>query len=1360
MSQAPQQPNFRTNVNRAKTKRWVEAKSYSYDGDDWGDADEYDEYGDYGEPTPPPPKPTGLRQRGQSATQSSQLPTQQQPPSHVDGRHGYNDIGGQPTALLPQGMHSALNPQPRVNTDPARSNSFERGDETRAFSAGGYQQGLPQRGIDVRDAAIASQGPEQESFAPYNKTSVSVQSPEQIYTDRTQPSQPTFAPQQPPLMPARADTRQNQDSARTYSLGSTSQASPPTQHPSPLGGNRAQSMTAENSLQSFSNQRKPAPIPNTPGLRAQGPPIQPAPPPSGASQPYRPPRKSSLSQQIGPQPPYDASDSISSPIEQPTEELSQRERSGSNAGKPLPFVRPADIYRRMQEEKERQSQESSRPSTDAINREHSSDESSPMLTRRETSSPQLLPVTERGLEIESRSNTAETVPSDVPSVALQKAGSEQAGARWDGLLPQIPNTSQPMLPDLTRMSRFDSSFLDFGDEGTKPKEVKSVEAPSHTAKPSPTTPIPKEAIDPSTQDIGLKHQPSAGVRSVVQQAFDQAPATPSSGTGSSVDRSLSGSTSTRSPPVSRGPSSATDNIASRMNNQRTLTPPPKIMDTVPEERRMSSSSGGTTKAERPTSGGPSKGSPKKIIPGYRRDMSTPSPDNSPARTPAIENVTHLQSPQEAEMAVATPISPGIPTGVNLPPTQAFRQDDGAQAPSTQPSTTSTWREPLPSSTKNTIPSTSRSSSPPKSLVNSVHEREGSPGTNRVKDIAGRFESASKQGSDQSLSEKTKLPSTGAPEHQPENFVVHPLTDRAESFRPQLPGGWESYGPSSGPTKRNSAIRDGPHPLAIVADQQDSSRILDQEQANQSQGQQKEVSKEKAIVSPIEHPFAALSAAGSALVGVFPAATGMAQQATDASTKQDPDKNPGIALQKRASLDSSPIAAGSAKSASTETTPRQAPPQLPSLDTERKPQYESDRLRREIVKSLSPNKTSEPTTADTESSWQASPSFTSTPNVQRSGTGLESPTLPSEYDSYWNDDTSVGSSRSNSRRRRTRSLKNAPEQLTSHAVEPPTPLHVKNNLTERERSLDQSASGEERPKLTSERYSWERPDSYQTSAVPTSTNGDRTSDPHESTIGAAFTSDAKQSGFSNEPTIGVREDSVRPMNMVDGASHPKLSEPIASREAQGINSLLLPTTLDATASEQDYSTKPYLFDTESGARGETMLSPQASTVREPQSTEDPSSLPGGTMAQPRIPGFREILALKTPRERIDAFDDARKQYANTDTGLQHWLRAKANEIEHVHSMQSSAQGPVINMQQSSSSSGSNAHLQRANAPYPGGWSQGSSPTSTAGAKLNRQQLQSKGKDLLKDANVLSGKANVAAKGLFMKGRNKLRGGDKV
>ncbi|KAJ5114851.1 hypothetical protein NUU61_000610 [Penicillium alfredii] len=50
--------SFRTNVNRAKTKRWVEAKQYSYDGGDWGDEDEEEEEEEEAPPVPQPPYAT------------------------------------------------------------------------------------------------------------------------------------------------------------------------------------------------------------------------------------------------------------------------------------------------------------------------------------------------------------------------------------------------------------------------------------------------------------------------------------------------------------------------------------------------------------------------------------------------------------------------------------------------------------------------------------------------------------------------------------------------------------------------------------------------------------------------------------------------------------------------------------------------------------------------------------------------------------------------------------------------------------------------------------------------------------------------------------------------------------------------------------------------------------------------------------------------------------------------------------------------------------------------------------------------------------------------------------------------------
>ncbi|TKA73276.1 hypothetical protein B0A49_04192 [Cryomyces minteri] len=98
-----QPPSFKSNVNRAKTMKWVEAKSYSYDGDDWGEYDEYDEYGADNEP-PPLPEPTSSRQPGQTVG------------STVPGR-------------------SFTNPISASNIPPRRTNSFDAGDERRAFSS-------------------------------------------------------------------------------------------------------------------------------------------------------------------------------------------------------------------------------------------------------------------------------------------------------------------------------------------------------------------------------------------------------------------------------------------------------------------------------------------------------------------------------------------------------------------------------------------------------------------------------------------------------------------------------------------------------------------------------------------------------------------------------------------------------------------------------------------------------------------------------------------------------------------------------------------------------------------------------------------------------------------------------------------------------------------------------------------------------------------------------------------------------------------------------------------------------------------------------------------------------------------------
>ncbi|KAJ5288614.1 hypothetical protein N7478_001644 [Penicillium angulare] len=63
--------SFRANVNRAKTKRWVEAKKYSYDGGDWGDEDDEDEEEEQYPAPAAVPRPSYANQRIGSSSELS-----------------------------------------------------------------------------------------------------------------------------------------------------------------------------------------------------------------------------------------------------------------------------------------------------------------------------------------------------------------------------------------------------------------------------------------------------------------------------------------------------------------------------------------------------------------------------------------------------------------------------------------------------------------------------------------------------------------------------------------------------------------------------------------------------------------------------------------------------------------------------------------------------------------------------------------------------------------------------------------------------------------------------------------------------------------------------------------------------------------------------------------------------------------------------------------------------------------------------------------------------------------------------------------------------------------------------------------
>lgn len=82
----PQSATYKANVNRTKTRKWVEAKTQNYDGDDWG-GDDFED--DPPVPAVPPLRPSGSRQASYASnrlpsgppipSQQQQQPSQQSP---------------------------------------------------------------------------------------------------------------------------------------------------------------------------------------------------------------------------------------------------------------------------------------------------------------------------------------------------------------------------------------------------------------------------------------------------------------------------------------------------------------------------------------------------------------------------------------------------------------------------------------------------------------------------------------------------------------------------------------------------------------------------------------------------------------------------------------------------------------------------------------------------------------------------------------------------------------------------------------------------------------------------------------------------------------------------------------------------------------------------------------------------------------------------------------------------------------------------------------------------------------------------------------------------------------------------------
>ena len=1446
--------SFKTNINRAKTKRWVEAKSYAYDGDDWGDLDEYNEYEGYNEPAPPQ-RPTGLRQQGQSASTSIKNPHD----SYQDGGSstlyqgrprnvsGAMKVQEEQQSLLSQ---TPPNQQAPVGYSDGRTNSFTQQDDYSAFQ---------------------SDGPLNSSVAGYGDTIPAGNA-------RNQQFSRSYGQQTPPQGP------------RTYPIGdgnarprlddhfrSPSQELPPSgnyrgvgQFRHPGAGSRSQSMTSNASNPDPSTRRDfSAPLATS-----------------------HPPRKSSLSQQ-GPPPvlptSQDPSGSLARNFE-PNEDPDSvpRDRSTSIPSKPLPFVRPADIYRRMQEERERerQSQESSRPSMDTLtsgrpgrsgSMEGPSDGG--------VGSEGLRKATAHRSDFQSGDNTdsRQTARSRLDSVSERRSEYGLDGFPMHAINFDRNSQSQKddnailQLPDFTRMSGFGESLM--GSIGDK-DEQSSI--PAQSPPNNPPTQLLAQATAQDSTDGPLQHHPSLGFRSAVHQAFesseDQIPPTPSS--GSAVARSNSESTSGVSPIMSRAPSAATAEAKAREAENREFQTP--AIAEEPSEPILSpygstlhetpsKSIGKLPKAQNPQEFGDEL--PPAFIPGHRRDLSTPSPDNSPARTPVVEANRQLRQPQEVELSVTSPTHSSSIDSENSREEMSFvdyasREVDIASAVNSGLPSDSTDAASAVSQSQNSfLASRTPSKELPSTPLGGSSSVPESSRKGKVSDLAARFGGNSRSGSDQSLPSMTSrtgfqaLTSNGS-------VAPRPTADRLESFRPTLPGGWESFtsiAPSVAPIQetvnhndisKNNVVSPNAYypsdqppvassdPATAQKHQNDNidinpstvKRALSKSEPSKSFGRAisaaelDSASSPDAIVSiDANRPSTDLESARDSIKGDeghndFRAARGQSASTdrvlqpgapmtsspapdvdTSSGVKTTPSANDGSHIStKDAASNAFPAVEPLRQKPRNEISTDQSLADLPhrratqTSSTETSPQdFESDRLRREIVQRLSP----QISRFNPELSQQSAQRELINPPPD--GEAYESAVLPKEYESYWNrSSTEIGSSN------RISDQAQGVDKAPSPATVPMESFPDKGN------SRDSAAP------LT-HRFSWEHESGHTDAtnqSVPEYDEMAKNAEigGHNSQIinlQPEQTDLTKNTHVENSIKDLAREDTPKPDSNFalpgHGMGGANQSGSAIPAELLGDSPNYYPAPRDEETPNTDdgHYNQSYNFQNHTSMEspegyeqhGQTWINnsfsvPHADLPNEAENSMRRNSailisglpLSQNQQDQSKLPAFREIVALKTPAERIQTYNETRYRFASEDTGLANWISTMTSQLpEHASLLADLGRSPapfpghkttpsksklpglrLVSGQASQPNAGASPMSAEpgsslgipGNSPYGQAQYSGGS-----GSKISSQQVQAKGKDLLHSAGAFGGKANLAAKGLLSKGKSRFKssgGVDKV
>lgn len=987
--------------------------------------------------------------------------------------------------------------------------------------------------------------------------------------------------------------------------------------------------------------------------------------------------------------------------------MSPTDRTPANSGKPLPFIRPADIYKRAEEERQREraSLDASRPSLDSL------------------SGPARETYSEPGLE---KKNDLSSNTGAHPSTA-----------------------GQPALPPLQSVGSFGGDFW-------------STNSPTQTSRNAPVA---------SPRD-------DQGLRSVVDQAFTRAddqrsvPPTPKP---SDVSRSNTDSTMGISPIMSRVPSSATSALKNR-NQAGGDSSTPVIAEEAGETPTLVAQPGTT----------PLLGHPQHIVrkpsPTHSRNVSssslplaTPTRGESPARSPAINPLKTVPVPESAQLTSLDTSSPESMAGGLGGPAAAYanREADIASAIRLSPVEAVPGLSIAERDSQNAfLESHQNAQSPIQDTI--PRSRSESPNKGRVQELAGKFGdvSQSRRGSTQSNASRNSVQSWERSQDnsrpssptKPGPSTERPTGTREVSFRPSLPGQWESYATTI-PTP--SELSDTDKQLAG-----ETGRGLENNAVASPLGDADITpTTSKHVASPTgpsessSDPLTGLKAAGAAIGAALQSSLG-----AGAPSKEDNQEQPvrdrsfgdvyvprPVQFDRTASSVSSsipptppakdtpvseeppslvPLNSLSPNQQQTPTRPAMLP-QLSTLPSDQ--DEESDRLRKEIVASLSPVQSRDLSVSDAnQTHLQTGPA---------SSINRDSSILPSEYDSYWAGET-VSPPPAQST---VRQVPDSPDQSAQTASSPAADIPQSSLLT---------------------RFSWE----------------DRSLQPgsHDQTQGGAVMSS------SNEPPSTTV--TVPTIQADDTPASPQPTEPTSIPSPVSglhvVNSAINPEAVDMPPRLSAEVSSDYQY---SDSKGQASLDPltkhdaaETGKISIPQETDFQKNAAQESSAikspTDKPLGSREISNIKSPPERIDTYNVTREYWANADHGLQDWISSAL-----AASPDLASQTPTHDRPQMAPNSGSRhkpaASLslfgkhhtfgpnnqppsQTPGTPTPSGGAPESRPYGPgpggAGGKITSQQMQAKGKDLLHTAGVLGGKGMTGAKGLFAKGKSRFRasGSDKV